>query len=125
MFYLIALLAFGAGTYLYNFGFKQKSAVVKVGGAVVSIGAAVLIILSAFYGHIGKDWDKHRMGEESKPAACPMMGMPGMRRAMMNMDCGCENMRNPEVQRPPIGPDKYHQPMRHLMTDPMEAKPKK
>lgn len=116
MFYLLCLLVFGAGTYLYNFGFKQKSSVVKVGGMVVSIGALVLIILTAVYGHIGKGWEKHHREE----ARCPMMEM---QRPMMNMG-GCGNMGNVEVQRPPIGPDKYHQPVKHLMTDPMEAKPK-
>ena len=122
MFYLICLLTFGAGTYLYSFGFKQKSTVLKVGAIVVSVGAVVLIVLSAIYGHVGRGWDKHRMGEEGKPPMCPMMEN---QKPMAN--CGCGNMGNAnvEVQRPPITPDKYHQPVKHLMTDPMEAKPKK
>lgn len=120
MFYLLCLLTLGAGTYLYNFGFKQKSTVVKIGGSVVAIGAAVLIILSAIYGHVGKGFG-HRMGEEGKPPMCPMM-----MEMQKNMGgCGCGNMANVEVQRPPVTPDKYHQPVKHLMTDPMEAKPTK
>lgn len=119
MFYLAYLVVLGAGTYLYNFGFKQKSTVVKIGGAVVSIGAVILIVISAIYGPVGKGWKHH--GGENKASMCPMM----------NMGCGCGNMGNMgnvgnvEVQRPPITPDKYHQPAKHLMTDPMEAKPKK
>ena len=103
MFYLLCLLTLGAGTYLYNFGFKQKSTVVKIGGSVVAIGAAILIILSAIYGHVGK----------GRSPMCPMM---------MEMQ---KNMGNVEIQRPPVTPDKYHQPVKHLMTDPMEAKPTK
>jgi len=125
MFYLLCLLVFGAGTYLYNFGFKQKSVVVKVGGTVVSVGALVLIIIFAIHGPIGKCWDKHHMGEEGKPPMCPMM--MEMQKNMMNMGgggCGA-NMGNTEIQRPPITQDKYHQPVKHLMTDPMEAKPNK
>ena len=124
MFYLLCLLTFGAGTYLYSFGFKQKSTVVKIGGTVVSLGAVVLIILTSVYGHIGKGWDKHQMGEEGKPPMCPMM--MEMQKPMMNMGmggCGCGNA-NVDVQRPPITADKYHHPMKHLMTDPMESKPK-
>ena len=117
MFYLLCLLVFGAGTYLYNFGFKQKSTVVKVGGTVVAFGAIVLIILTAVYGHVGKGWGKHN--GEAKPI-CPMMEM---QRPMMNMG-GCGNRGDVEIQRPPIGPDKYHQPVKQLMTDPMESKPK-
>ena len=113
MFYVWCLVLVGAGTYLYNFGFKQKSTVVKLGGAVVSLGAIVLIVLTAV----------HHRGEEGRPK-CPMM------ERMMEMRKGGNcmgEMNNPEVdvQRPPIGPEKYHQPVRHLMTDPMESQPKK
>ena len=117
MFYVLCLVLVGAGTYLYNFGFKQKSLVVKLGGAVVSLGAIALIILTAVFGHIGRgDWKHHNMGEEGRPM-CPMMEMCG--------GMGEMNKSTVEIQRPPIGPEKYHQPVKHLMTDPMESHPKK
>jgi len=128
MFSLLCLLVFGAGTYLYSFGFKQKSTVVKIGGAVVSFGAIALIVFTLFFRPVGRDWDRHHMGEEGKPPMCPMMEM---QKPMMNMGgcgcgCGCSmGAPNVDIQRPAITPDKYHQPMKHLMTDPMEAKPKK
>lgn len=125
MFYILCLVMVGAGTYLYNFGFKQKSLVVRLGGAVVSLGAIALIVLTAIFGHIGRVGCKHHMGEEGKPM-CPMMEkMEGMQGGC---GCGCMgDMNKPtvEIQRPPIGPEKYHQPVRHLMTDPMESQPKK
>jgi hypothetical protein len=98
--------------------------VVRLGGAVVSLGAIALIVLTAIFGHIGRGWERHHMGEEGKHM-CPMMEkMEGMQQG----GCGCMGeMNKPEVeiQRPPIGPEKYHQPVKHLMTDPMESHPKK
>ncbi len=119
MFYLLCLLTLGAGTYLYNFGFKQKSTVVKIGGSVVAIGAAILIIVSAIYGPVGRGFKGHRMGEEGNHPRRPMM------MEMQNNMGDCGNMGNVEVQRPPVTSDKYHRPVKHLMTDPMEAKPTK
>ncbi len=118
MFYLLCLVLLGAGVYLYNFGVKQKSTVVKLGAAVVSLGAIVLIIVSAIFGYPGKGHFRDHMGYEGRPM-CQMMEMH---------KGGCmSDMNRPgvEVQRPPMGPEKYHQPPRHLMTDPMESQPKK
>ena len=112
MLYVLCLLTFGAGTYLFHYGFKQKSLVLRIGGSVMAVGAIVLITFFAvrFVGH-----------HNGQRPMCPMMEKMEMMKGMM-MDkekCGCG-----EVQRPPIGPEKYHQPpMKHLMTDPMESKP--
>jgi len=120
-FSLLCLVAFGASMYFYHFGFKQKSSAIKFGAVVVAVGAIVLIALSMLFRPVG-----HHMGDAFNPppaSVCPMMEM---QRSMMNMGgCGCGGMSNIEVQHPPITPDKYHQPVKHLMTDPMEAKPKK
>jgi len=124
MFYVLCLLLFAFGTYLYNYGFKQKSPVMKMGATVVMLGAVALIVLAAIYGRtVIKGCDRHHgpMGQEEHMPMCPMM------EKMMEMKkggegCGCGGNANVEIQRPPITQDKYHQPMKKIiMTDPMES----